>query len=73
MGPARRSPMARSTALAVRGASGTVTTLPPLRSYSQGAVASLQAEGFDVGAERLRDPQAVQGEERDEGMLGRGA
>ena len=30
-GPSVRSPMARSSALAVRGASGIVTTLPPLR------------------------------------------
>ena len=30
-GPAQRSPMARSIARAVRGASGTVTTFPPLR------------------------------------------
>jgi hypothetical protein len=30
-GPSVRSPMARSIARAVRGASGTVTTLPPLR------------------------------------------
>jgi len=30
-GPSERSPIARSIALAVRGASGTVTTLPPLR------------------------------------------
>jgi hypothetical protein len=31
IGPSVRSPMARSIARAVRGASGTVTTLPPLR------------------------------------------
>jgi hypothetical protein len=31
IGPPQRSPTARSTARAVRGASGRVTTLPPLR------------------------------------------
>jgi hypothetical protein len=31
MGPSQRSPVARSIARAVRGASGMVTTLPPLR------------------------------------------
>jgi hypothetical protein len=64
--------MARSTALAVRGASGTVTTLPPLRSTVT-VRWPLHAEGLDVGADRLGDPQAVQREERDEGVLGRGA
>ena len=65
--------MARSTALAVRAASGTVTILPPLRSYSQSAVASLQAQRLDVGAKRFGDPQPIEGQERDESVLGRGA
>jgi hypothetical protein len=44
--------------------------LAALAQDSEGAVAPLHAESLDVGAERLRDPQAVQGEERDEGVLG---
>ena len=34
--------------------------LPALAQHSQGAVAPLQAEGFDVGAKGLLHPQAVQ-------------
>ena len=43
IGPSHRSPTARSTARAVRGASGMVTVLPPLRSNGEGAVAALDA------------------------------
>ena len=39
--------------------------LAALAEDGEGAVAPLQAEGLDVGADRLGDPQAVQGEERD--------
>ena len=40
IGPSVRSPVARSIAPAVRGASGMVTTLPPLRVMTRGAVAA---------------------------------
>jgi hypothetical protein len=36
-------------------------------------VATFDAEGFDVGAGGLGDPKAVQCQERDQGMLGRGS
>ena len=59
MGPARRSPIAKSTA-PLCAAPGDGHRLPALAQHSQGAVAPLQAEGFDVGAKGLRHPQAVQ-------------
>jgi len=65
--------MAGSTALAVPGARGTVTTLPPLRSTVRVRWPLSGAERLDVGADRLGGRQAVQGEERDEGVLGRWA
>ena len=61
--------MARSIARAVRGASGMVTTLPPLRVIDQGPVAALEAQVLDVSAGGLGDPQPVQGEQRDQRML----
>ena len=69
IGPSLRSPMARSTARAVRGASGMVTILPPLRMHGQGAVPALEAEAFDVGADRFRDPQPVERQQRDQGVI----
>src|SRR6266536_747869 len=50
-GPSLRSPMARSIARAVRGASGMVTTLPPLHF--------LHAQGLNVCTSSLGDPQLV--------------
>ena len=61
--------MARSIARAVRGASGTVTTLPPLRVMA-GPVAAFQAQVLDVRAGCLRYPQPVEREQRDQRMLG---
>ncbi|HEY7429551.1 MAG TPA: hypothetical protein VH641_02340 [Streptosporangiaceae bacterium] len=61
-GPWVRSPIARSIARAVRGASGMVTTFALARD-DQGPVAALQAEVLDVGAGGLRYPQAVEGEQ----------
>ena len=46
--------------------------LAPFPQHSQGAMAAFHAECRDVGAERLRDPQAVDGQERDEGVLAGG-
>lgn len=43
--------------------------LAALAENSQGAVSSLQAERFDVGASRLRDPKAAQCQQRDQGVL----
>lgn len=64
--------MARSIVRAVRGASGTAATLPPLAQHRQRPISAFHTECFDVGAERLREPQAVDGQERDEGVLSRG-
>jgi hypothetical protein len=61
IGPSTRSPTARSTARATRGASGVVTCLPPLRSR-QRAMATLEAERFDVGADCFGHSQPVQRE-----------
>ena len=65
-GPPVRSPMARSTARAVRGASGIVTTLPPLAGARQRPVPALHAPVLDVRAGGLADPQPVQREQRDQ-------
>jgi hypothetical protein len=53
IGPWRRSPMARSTARAVRGTNGMVTVLASL----------VIAEGVDVRSDRLGDPQPIQGQQ----------
>ncbi len=37
--------------------------LAPLAQHRQGAMAAFEAERFDVGAESLRDPQAVDGQQ----------
>jgi hypothetical protein len=71
MGASPRSPMARSIARAVRGASGMVTTLPALAGDGQGPVAAFGAQGLDTGAGGFGDPQPVQGEQRDQRMLWR--
>jgi hypothetical protein len=72
MGPSQRSLMARSIARAVRGASGTTARLPPFRM-----MASVRwprsVPRVDVGAGGFGDPEPVQGEQRDEGVLGWGA
>jgi hypothetical protein len=46
-----------------------VTTLPPFAGDHQGTVPALQAEGLDVGAGGLGDPQAIEGEQADQGVL----
>jgi hypothetical protein len=71
--PGRRSLMARSIARAVRGASGMVTTLPPLAGDPERPVPAFQAQLLDVGAGGLGDPQPVQGQQRDQRMLDRWA
>jgi hypothetical protein len=55
--------MARSMARAVRGASWDGHRLPALAVHDEGPVSALQAELVDVGAEGLRDAQAVEGSE----------
>jgi hypothetical protein len=72
-GPSVRSPIARSIARAVRGASGMVTTLPPLCVTVQGPVSALQAEMLDVRAGGLRHRQPVQCEQGNQRVLGRRA
>ena len=71
-GPPVRSPMARSIARAVRGASGMVTILPPLRVIVS-VRCPLQAQVLDVRAGGLGDPQAVEREQGDQRMLCRRA
>lgn len=56
--------MARSIASAVRGASGMVTTLPPLPSTVRVRWPAFETERLDVGAEGFGDTQAVDGQER---------
>jgi hypothetical protein len=72
MGPSLRSPMARSIARAVRGASGPVTTLPPLRVITR-VRWPLDTQRFDVRASGLGDPQPIQRKQRDRRVLRRRA
>jgi hypothetical protein len=46
-----------------------VTILPPLAGDGQGPVPAFQAQVLDVGAGSLGDPQPVQGEQGDQGVL----
>jgi len=69
-GPSARSPMARSIARAVRGASGMATIVPPLAGDRQHPVPALQAQVPDVRAGGLADPQPVQREQRDQRVPG---
>ena len=69
IGPESRSPMARSTALAVRRASGTVTTLPPLRSTVR-VRCPRSSPRASMSAPIASDTGALEREERDEGVLG---
>ena len=43
--------------------------LATLADHPQGAVAAVDVQAVDVGAERCADPQAVQGQQRDECMI----
>jgi hypothetical protein len=45
--------------------------LAPLAHDGERAVAPLQSQGLDVSADRFRDPQAVQCQQRDERVLDR--
>ena len=47
-----------------------VTTLPPLRVMTKRPVAALDAQGLDVGAGGFGDPQPVEGQQRDQRVLG---
>jgi len=69
-GPAVRSPTARSIARAVRGASGTVTTLPPLRVTTSVRWPRSNPQVVDVRPGCLGDSQPVEGEQRDQRVLG---
>jgi hypothetical protein len=70
IGPSSRSSMARSMARAVRGASGLVTILPPLRStvrcgvHARSHVRRCRLQGFG-------DPQPPSREQRDQRVLAR--
>jgi hypothetical protein len=64
--------MARSIARAVRGERDR-DDLAPLAGDDQGPVPALDAQSLDVGAGGLGHPQPVEGQQRDQGMLGRGA
>jgi hypothetical protein len=70
--PSVRSPMATSIARAVRGASGMVTTLPPLRVMVRVRCPRSRPRCSISGAGGLGDPQPVQREQRDQRMLRRG-
>ena len=61
--------MARSIARAVRGASGDGHDFAALASNDKGPVPALDAPGLDIGASGLGDPQAVEGQQRDQRML----
>jgi hypothetical protein len=47
--------------------------LAAFAQHSHDAVAALDAEGLDVGADGFGDPQVVRSQQRNEGVLGRGA
>ena len=68
-GPSVRSPMARSIARAVRGASGMVTTLPPLRVMTRVRRPRSSPQVLDVRAGGLRYPQPVEREQGDQRVL----
>jgi len=65
--------MATSIARAIRGASGMVTNLPPLRVMVSVRCPRSRPRVLDVGAGGFGDPQPVQREQRDQRMLGRRA
>jgi hypothetical protein len=54
------------------GGEGHGDGLAALSQDSQGAMPAFEAEGFDVGAARLRDSQPVEGQQRHQGVF-RGA
>jgi len=60
IGPSLRSPMHKSMARPVRGASGMVTMAPPFLLTVRGAMPSYHSQVFDVCAEGFGDPQTVQ-------------
>ena len=64
--------MARSIARAVTGASG-MMALAALAGDGQVPVAALGSQGFDVRAGSLGHAQPVEGQQRDQRVLGRGA
>jgi hypothetical protein len=70
--PSVRSPMARSIVRAVRGASGRVTTLPPLRVMVR-VRCHVRGRGARYRRRSPRRPQPVQGEQRDQRVPGRRA
>ena len=72
-GPPVRSPMARSIARAVRGASGMVTTLPPLRVTVSVRCPRSRPRCSASAPGGFGDPQPVQREQGDQRMLGRRA
>ncbi len=61
-GPSARSPMARSNARGA-GSERDRDGLAALVVHDQGPMTALEAELFDVGAERLGDPQPVQSQQ----------
>jgi hypothetical protein len=71
IGPSSRSPIAD------RQVNGTANPwcqrqggdLAALAHHGEGAVATLQTERFDVGADRLGDPQPVQRQQRHQGVI----
>jgi hypothetical protein len=71
--PAARSPMARSIARAVRGASGDGDDLAAVAGDRQRPVPAIEAQVLDHGAGGLGDSQAVEREQGDQRMLGRRA
>jgi hypothetical protein len=68
-GPSVRSPMARSMARGARG-ERYGHHLAALTRDDQGAVPALQAQVLDVRPGRLRHPQPVQRQQRDQRVLG---
>jgi hypothetical protein len=54
---------------ATLGARGKVTGLATLAYHGERAVAALESEGFDVGADRLGDPQPIRCQQRDQDVV----
>ena len=61
--------MARSIALAVRGARGMGDLLTALAHDAQRAMPAVDVQMVDVRAQGFGDPQPVQGEQRRQGMV----
>jgi hypothetical protein len=73
IGPSQRSPMAQVVRACDARRERDDGFLAVLAGDRQGPVPAFCAQGFDVRAGGLGHPEPVKGEQRDQGVLGRGA